>query len=63
MLVLLPIAILVGILSGFTVRRLSSGRKLGTQERKLLEILGWTLMGLWLMLALLLLTLVAASLG
>jgi hypothetical protein len=59
--VLLAIAILLGILSGFTIRRLSSGRKVGTRERNLLEILGWTLMGLWLMLALLLLTWAAAS--
>jgi hypothetical protein len=51
------------MVSGFTIRRLSSGRKVGTRERKLLEILGWTLMGLWLMLALLLLAWVAASLG
>jgi hypothetical protein len=60
--VLLAIAILLGMVSGFTIRRLSSGRKVGTGERKLLEILGWSLMGLWLMLALLLLAWVAASL-
>jgi len=61
--VLIAIAILLGVLSGFTIRRLGSGRKLATGERKLLEILGWALMGLWLMLALLLLVWVAASLG
>jgi hypothetical protein len=61
--VLLAIAILLGLVSGFTIRRLGSGRRLGGRERKLLEIFGWTLTALWLMLALLLLVWVAASLG
>lgn len=61
--VLLAITILLGMLSGFTIRRLGSGKPLATRERKLLEILGWALMGLWLMLALLLLLWAAASFG
>ena len=61
--VLLAFTILLGMLSGFTIRRLGGRATLAARERKLLEILGWTLMGLWLMLALLLLVWAAASLG
>jgi hypothetical protein len=59
---LLIAAILLGLLSGFTIRRLSTRKKLGEGERKLLETLGWTLMSLWLVLAALLLLWAASSL-
>jgi hypothetical protein len=54
-------AILLGILSGYTIRRLGTRKRLRPQEQKLLEPLGWALAGLWLMLAFLLLVWAAAA--
>ncbi len=48
---LLAAAILLGMISGFTIRRLGSGRPLRARERKVLVALGWMLVALWFTLA------------
>jgi hypothetical protein len=59
--VLLAAAILLGMLSGFIIRRLGSGRPLRPRERKVLTALGWMLVALWLTLAVVLLLWAAAA--
>lgn len=49
--VLLTLTILLGALSGYAIRRLGSGRRLGRREARLLPALAWVLMALWFALA------------
>ncbi len=58
---LLTITILLAALSGYTIRRLGSGRRLRPREARLLPPLARILMALWISLALALLVWDATS--
>lgn len=44
---LVALGVLLGALSGYTLRRLARRKPLGGWERKVLFPIGWMLMGLW----------------